>query len=713
LLGDRADLARRDGTWLRRHLDKIDVPPTIRDAVLERVERLGGDVRAILDAAAVLIYPADEATLVAVSGLPQDQGRTGLAGALQSGLLAEDGHGQLLFRHMLAGRAVYEAIPAPQRRVLHLRAGRALEKHAPRSVARLASHFQEAGDVRKWCRYAEQAADRAIEAGDVVTAIGLLCDLLAQAKLDVRSMVRLTDKMPSPSFTGDPRFQDVVRALQSALDAGIPDPVQAAELRFQLGRVLFLMEEFEAGRDVLERAVFGLTHKPVYAVRAMLMLSWPRGPGRASMHARWLRRAAELTASLGPLDRLRATVDRTTGLLLLGDPAGWAEAAQIPEHGATSQETWEITRAGLNIGHMAVLWGRYPEASRRLDRAVELANRHQYHRYHAMILGTQAHLEWFTGGWPGLLDRAASLSHNEDMLPVSRLEPRLVAARLQAAMGKHAEARESLEELCEETRRPGIEVECLEPAAALAMLLLADGDPGAALDVTDWPMSIVADKGTWLWATDLAPVRVTALVAARRVEQAAELAAMFAGGLRGCDAPGPRAGLELCRAILAHARGHRARAATLFARTAAAWEALPRPYDALLAKERQAECLLAGGGAEAGLILMSEVRQGFIGLGAAADAERVARNLNEHGVTVPRLQRGGRRAYGDQLSPREAEVVKLVIAGHTNREIAGVLCRSPHTVATQLKSAMRKLHVSSRAALAAAAAAQVNNHPPA
>ncbi|MBO0832946.1 MAG: AAA family ATPase, partial [Actinobacteria bacterium] len=37
LLGDRADLARRDGTWLRRHLDKIDVPPTIRDAVLERV----------------------------------------------------------------------------------------------------------------------------------------------------------------------------------------------------------------------------------------------------------------------------------------------------------------------------------------------------------------------------------------------------------------------------------------------------------------------------------------------------------------------------------------------------------------------------------------------------------------------------------------------------------------------------------------------------
>lgn len=701
LLGERADLACRDGTWVRRHLDEIDVPPTIRDAVLERVTRLAGDIQAILGAAAVLNDPSDQGTLIAVSGLPPSQGRAGLAGAIQSGLLVEDGRGQLAFRHVLASRAVYENIPAPERQLVHLRAGQALEERSPRPVARLASHFHEGGDTRKWCRYAEQAADLAIEAGDVVTAIGFLRDLLARAELDVRSVIRLAEKIPDPAFTADPSFHDVVQALRAALDGGASDPAEAAELRFQLGRVLFLMEEFEAARRELERAVPHLSRKPVYAARAMLTLSWPRGPGRASMHARWLRRAAQFTASLGPNDRLRMTVDRATGLLLLGDQAGWAEAAQIPEHAVSSQETWEITRANLNIGHMAKMWGRYAEASRRLTTALDLASKHEYWRYHAMILGTQAHLEWFTGAWQGLAERADSLSQSENMLPISRLEPRLVGAHLRAAAGSTGEARDRLHELCEETQRAGVEAESLEPAAALARLLLADGDPAAALRVTDWPITVVADKGTWLWATDLAPARITALVTAGLVEQATTLLRVFARGLRGCDAPGPRAGLTQCRATLARAHGHYGRAATMFAHAAAAWEALPRPYDALLAKERQAECLLAVGQADAALNLMSQTREGFIGLGATTDAGRLTRGLYEQGVPVPRERRGGRRGYGNRLSPREIEVARLVIAGHTNREIAGLLCRSPDTVSTQLKSAMRKLQVSSRAALAA------------
>ena len=705
LLGDRADLACRDGAWVRRHLDEIAVPPTIRDAVLERVGRLGGDVQAILHAAAVLIDPADPLTLIAVSGLSQAQGRTALAGALTCGLITEDERSQLSFRHVLASRAIYESIPALERQVVHLRAGQVLEKRDPRPVARLASHFREAGETREWCRYAEQAADLAIEAGDVVTAIELLRDLLARAHLDVRSVIRLAEKIPDPAFTGDPRFSDVVQALRAALDGGSLDPAETAEVRFQLGRVLFLMEEFEAARSQLERAVPNLSRKPVYAARAMLTLSWPRGPGRASMHARWLRLAAQFTASLGPIERLRMTVDRATGLLLLGDPAGWAEAAQIPGQAVTSQETWEITRANLNIGHMAMMWGRYAEASRRLSTGLDLASKHEYWRYHAMILGTQAHLQWFTGSWYGLAERADSLSHSENMLPISRLEARLVGAQLQAAAGRHAEARDCLNDLCDETQRPGIEAESLEPAAALARLLLADRDPEAALRVTDWPFKVVADKGTWLWATDLAPARLSALVAAGRVGQAAELGRMFSRGLRGCDAPGPRASLTQCQAVLAHAQGHYSRAATMFARAAAAWEALPRPYEALLAQERRTECLLVCGQADAALNLMLQVRQGFVGLGAAGDAARMARSLDKHGVAVPRERRGGRRGYGNRLSPREVEVTRLVIAGHTNREIAGVLCRSPDTVATQLKSAMRKLHVSSRAALAATAEA--------
>jgi DNA-binding CsgD family transcriptional regulator len=213
-------------------------------------------------------------------------------------------------------------------------------------------------------------------------------------------------------------------------------------------------------------------------------------------------------------------------------------------------------------------------------------------------------------------------------------------------------------------------------------------------------MRQVADKGTWLWAADLAPARAAALVAAGRPEEAADLVAAFAGWVRGRDAPAPRAGLALCRAILAEARAEPRQAAAAYGRAADAWQRLPRPYDALLAQERQVACLLAAGEAETALPLARQVLQGLTGLNARAAAERLAGLLRVHQVEV----RGrGRRGYGDQLSPRELEVVRLLATGKTNREIAAVLSRSPRTVAAQVNSAMRKLGVNSRTALAVGA----------
>src|SRR5690606_24659058 len=129
----------------------------------------------------------------------------------------------------------------------------------------------------------------------------------------------------------------------------------------------------------------------------------------------------------------------------------------------------------------------------------------------------------------------------------------------------------------------------------------------------------------------------------------------------------------------------------------------PRPYDAWLAREAQARCLLAAGRTETAVSLLERTLQGLSNLGARADADRVGELLREHGVQARRTRRRGRRGYGNQLSPRELEVVRLVVTGRTNREIADALSRSPKTVAGQLSSAMRKLGVSSRTALAVAA----------
>lgn len=69
-------------------------------------------------------------------------------------------------------------------------------------------------------------------------------------------------------------------------------------------------------------------------------------------------------------------------------------------------------------------------------------------------------------------------------------------------------------------------------------------------------------------------------------------------------------------------------------------------------------------------------------------------------------RRGGRRAYGNQLSPREAEVARLAGAGRRNREIAEALFISTRTVEAHVASALRKLGVGSRQALAGPEAAR-------
>jgi DNA-binding NarL/FixJ family response regulator len=133
---------------------------------------------------------------------------------------------------------------------------------------------------------------------------------------------------------------------------------------------------------------------------------------------------------------------------------------------------------------------------------------------------------------------------------------------------------------------------------------------------------------------------------------------------------------------------------------------LPRPYDALLAAQAQARCLVHDGQREAGRRLLSETADGLRGLGALGDASRAEQMLAELGAA--RAGAGarparGRPSYGETLSPREREVVRLVAGGQSNREIAETLMVSRQTVAGPLQSAMRKLHVTSRTALAVTA----------
>jgi len=705
LLHDRTDLVRHAGRWERRSLHELAVPPTVRDSVLERVQRLAPAARGIVQAAAVLTDPASEQSLIGMAGLAAGQAEPGLTAALGSGLLNEDERGLVSFRHILACRAVYEAIPPSERRRLHHRAARALRGVVPPPVAQLARHFREAGETREWRRYSEQAADLALAVGDEAAAAGLLHDLITRADLPPDVVLRLTVKVPLYGLAKHSCLTELADRLRSAIDSGCLTGVKCGEAHSLLGRILLNAKEYPPGVAELERAIPDLADRPVEAARAMVRLGWPgRTMWPADVHRAWLNRAAATvaTASIPVADRVELTVNRATALLQLGDPAGWVLAEEIPEEAGAQQETQHIIRGCMNIGSSAVQWGKYDLARRKLMVGLALADEHDYPPLRFGILVTLAHLDWFTGRWEGLAERAAALMSIDESDPLGVLEAQLVGGLLALAGGEPA-AEEKLQLVLDGLRQRGGVDDPLEVVAALAWLRLADSRVDEALALTEEPMQLVTTKNIWLWVADVAPPRVQALAAAGRCDEASDLVFAFTRGLRGHGAPAADAALATCRAIVAEGQGDTARAADLFDAAATAWDALPRPYDALRARHRQANCLLASGQDEAGLKLLAEAAKALSGLGAADEAAEAGRTLREHGVAAERPRRAGRPSYGDQISPREAEVLRLLVTGRTNREIADVLTVSPRTVASHIDSAMRKLKVSSRTALAVTA----------
>ncbi|QSB13011.1 AAA family ATPase [Natronosporangium hydrolyticum] len=711
LLHDRADLVLRDGQWVRLSVHELQVPPTVRDSTRERVGRLSSVAQQVLRAAAVVSEPAAESVLAATAGLATRSCQAGIVAAAASGLLAETDPGRWRFRHRLAASAVYESIPSAERSALHLRAGRALERHQPPPVAQLARHFRAAGETARWAHFAELAAGRSIDSGDHSGAVELLIELLRRAPLPPADRSRIAATAASATLARrepvDELHHELVRTLRATLDSPDLTPQQQAEIRNPLGRLLINQGEAEAALSELAQAVTYLDRDPMEAARAMTLLGWAyAGPWPASTHLRWLHRAAEL------LPRLRTTAERRSlagnraaALLMLGEQEAWQVIADLPTDAATSVERHDVCRINTNIATGALIWGRYREARERLTAALALADAEDLVRLRYNILLELANLDWFTGHWDGLARRASELAQADRDRPSTSLAAARLAGRLAAAAGQWRTAEQRFQEVLAEANRHGAVHDTVEPAAALARLRLAEGQVDRALRITDEPIRAVATKRTWLWAVDIAPTRVTALLAAGDVDAATRLVRQFARGLHKRDAPGPRAALAVCRAALAAATGEHARAVAGFARAARAWEALPRPYEALLTRERQAEALFAGGHPESGRELLSQVYERLSTLGARGDSDRVAQRLREHGAVVPRLWRGGRKGYGDRLSPRELEVVRLVVAGKTNREIGRILVKSPATVDQQLRSAMRKLGVSSRTALAVSAVA--------
>jgi DNA-binding NarL/FixJ family response regulator len=156
-------------------------------------------------------------------------------------------------------------------------------------------------------------------------------------------------------------------------------------------------------------------------------------------------------------------------------------------------------------------------------------------------------------------------------------------------------------------------------------------------------------------------------------------------------------GMPFLQAVSAHAKGAvllaegdtRAALATM-RRAWTAWQELQAPYQTARARVLLGLAHRALGDTDTAELEWDAARQVFQQLGAAPEVARVEA-LSP--MAAPRAAGG--------LTAREAQVLRLVAAGKSNRAIAAELVISEHTVARHVQNIFAKLGVSSRTAASA------------
>jgi DNA-binding CsgD family transcriptional regulator len=224
-----------------------------------------------------------------------------------------------------------------------------------------------------------------------------------------------------------------------------------------------------------------------------------------------------------------------------------------------------------------------------------------------------------------------------------------------------------------------------DPQPGLALLRLAQGRVDAAAAALRSALASPPLVDRFAHARLLA-AQVDVSIAAGALDQAHAAAAELASVEDALSSPVISATAATAAGALRLAEGDPAAALERLRHALRCWRDLGLPYEEARARLLAGAAVTLLGDADGGRVELQAARAGFERLGAAADASQATAFLK------------GRHRRGRLLTGREVEVLRLVASGMGNREIAGTLHLSEHTVARHMQNVFAKLGVSSRAA---------------
>ncbi len=707
------------------HVSGETIPIVLSDLISAEIADLDDRSILVLGAVATVGREASHELLAAIVDLPDHELEAAVRTVINERMLIVD-NDAYRFRHPLLGEVVYADLLPPQRARLHRSIAVTLQKQTADVLRRadrageLAFHLDRGGD-REAAFSALLAAADAAETVAPGAAFGHLerafelWDSVSEASAAANRSDRLWQAADiATSTVGNERAVQLARA---AFESGSP-PLGAAWGHERLGRYLWA-----TGRLDESRAEFGLAavllasdeHREAAAVYAGLGQAELMAGNYATAEA-WCTKVFDLVPTTVENPLAWGMARRVLGIVHsnLGDPASAVEMCRASVAAATNAQA-----RALATVYLCVALGDAGDHQSALNTALDAVAEGQLtgldRGFGCYFDSLAAEALTRLGRWT---DVAGVLARQPlaDTLPVGLL--RLARARAMLA-ARRGETDQALDQLAAANMLPIDGWHQTVRVATIADVHLALGQWNDAARAAEqgW---VATGTGSALWASRFAmawvvaevertldqrarrePVDVDATIA--RLRQRIDAARSFAEGVPG----GPQIDTK---AHLAHADASLSRLTVsdpdAWAHAVRCWSDLGDRWATAWALVRDAEAAAMVGAADRAASSLRQAHATASEMGAnplltEIDAVSSRTRLSVEAPTRIALDESSAERLG--LTPREAEVLSLVAAGRTNRQIGDELYVSDKTASVHVSNILRKLGVNSRVDAAAVA----------
>lgn len=729
-LVESGQLHRAAGVWTGWDMETLRVPATIREAVVARLAELAPNTRRVAELLAVLGTRATHEELLAVADVPRETVPSAIDELRAADILREhEERGDIVyeFSHPIIQETLYAAIGLARLRRLHGDVAESLDRHfgvdashagrlafhylrgksdAVAYTARAARYLRAAG-IDAAAKYANREADQYLS-----SAIELLekekgkSDEAGRALVEtVGELARVRQRLGD--YAGAMALWD--RALEAARTANDTSRVAVIERRIGLahywrGEPADALAHYDASiaaarqaddrpleaRVLIARAsclqALGRTLESRAETESALTIATELGDG--GLLARAHRAALLLHLWIGPAD-----VARQHGLHAI------AFAEQSGERGAAWSAHWALAMLGG-------LTGRAEDARRHLAEAHRIADDLGSPLLRAWT--SEVEIEYLAG--IGEWDRAIAIAEETERvartLGQHALRPRVLVwlGLLHLGRGEIERGKARVDEAWELAHGNGHahserDVFALVPAhIGRAAYAMAVGENSKAIRIGQTGLSIADRSGNVVWAIHrLMPVIAEASLWAADMPRASAIAQRMR---RESKVLGQQLGLawaDACDALVELLSGDKGRAVTLLSGAVESLEAIPYVPDAARLRRQLARALAEVGDRDGAMRELRRAHDVFQRLGAARELDATRDQMRELGARPP--ARAATSGIGG-LTGREVEIVRLVAARRSNKEIGTALGISARTASTHLSNIFSKLGVASRGELA-------------